>query len=158
MCPSRETGFAGGPVFGSPAITTIFTGRARVRDRDSPGLRGERRLLRISSSVLEQAYRNYWFGTFIQRRQPARRRGCRRQPIGKAKIRLCAGFAVAYVFAESGETVEAKSERVRSLVPDQHVSSYCLPKPGPFLCRSSALTENSDTLGDTLHIGFNLCT
>jgi MipA family protein len=107
--PGWRMGLLAGPVFGSQAYHNYFYGVApafATPNRPAYEAKGGYSGMQFIGA-LSKRYRNYWFGTFIKA-DSLHGAAFEESPLVKQKYAFAAGVAVAYVFARSGDTVEAK--------------------------------------------------
>ncbi|MEN3353443.1 MAG: MipA family protein [Betaproteobacteria bacterium] len=107
--PGWRMGLLAGPVFGSQGYHNYFYGVApafATATRPAYEARGGYSGMQFIGA-LSKRYRNYWFGTFVKA-DSLHGAVFEDSPLVKQKYAFAAGIAVAYVFARSGETVEAK--------------------------------------------------
>ena len=107
--PGWRMGLLAGPVFGSQGYHNYFYGVGpafATPNRPAYEARGGYSGMQFIGA-LSKRYRNYWFGTFIKA-DSLHGAAFEESPLVKQKYAFAAGIAVAYVFARSGESVEAK--------------------------------------------------
>jgi outer membrane protein len=107
--PGWNLGLLAGPVFGSQGYHNYFYGVApafATASRPAYEAKGGYSGLQFIGAVSKR-YQKYWFGAFIKA-DSLHGAAFEESPLVKQKYAFAAGVAVAYVFAKSGELVEAK--------------------------------------------------